>query len=748
MNIFSDLIPVQVMQALGYALFHSLWQGFAIALVLALLLLCMRQSSAAIRYFITTGAMATFAIITAITFINEYRSASAPAQTPSAEAPISQPPGTIDEAKEMYSTHLPANVDELTFHKMYTALQAYLLEHLPLIVLLWCMGICLLIIRFVGGFAYTQRLKYYKTVTLPGDWQRSLNALAKTAGISKPVKIAESVLVKVPMVVGYIKPVILLPLGTILALPAEQVEAILAHELAHIYRKDYLVNILQCMIEIIFFYHPAIWWISSRIREEREHCCDDIALNLCGNSLTIAKALTNLQHIPTYTPTLTLGFMGTGNRLLMRIQRLVHGPRQKPDFMEGFLAACFVILSITAISVSAGVRKNLPDALAAHKPHVAASQPQLYDTEIQAPADTTKNTFTFKGTRNGKKYDIKAVMQKGTIISLLVNGKKIPESEISNYYDLLYSVMESVPTPPSPASPPDIAEPSFPVQPALAPHVNIPDIVAQAPEDMHAILLPSEVRPTITITPPPLPPHPAVAPMTTGIIAEIIRAAFSNDTTHMQKGDFVYQFTGENNKTYKITIKDGVLTELKVDGKKIPKSDFSRYFYIIEELDKDITRKQRDMEARHNEILELQEHMENAHHDRVQELQMRLKAHEEMMRNYDDNIEKALKQHEMIKEQAHRKHEMAMQEHERAMAKHEESAKFSKEMISLLNNELIQDKLIQQNRSHYIRISPEGLYIDQVKQPKATFEKYKKLIENKTGKPMDFTIQYPFEAEK
>jgi hypothetical protein len=337
-------------------------------------------------------------------------------------------------------------------------------------------------------------------------------------------------------------------------------------------------------------------------------------------------------------------------------------------------------------------------------------------------------------------------MQKDTIISLLVNGKKIPDSEIGNYYDLLYSLMQSVPAPP--ASPPDIADASFPMEPALAPHVNIPEVVAQAPEDMLAILIPSGVRPMITIDPvPPFPPQPAVAPMTTDIIAYMIRAAFSNDITHMRNGDFIYQFTGEKNKTYKITIKDGVLTGLKVDGKNIPKSDFGRYSYIMEELDEDIKRKQRETGARGKEILELQKHMERDHHNSVQELQMQLKAHEEVMRKYDADIEEAIKQHEIMKEQALMKHDMAMQAHEQAMAKHEESAKFSKELISLLNNELIQDKLIQKNSSHYIRISTEGLYIDHIKQPLATFEKYKRLIENKAGKPMNFTIQYTFEAE-
>src|SRR5207237_4946041 len=117
-------------------------------------------------------------------------------------------------------------------------------------------------------------------------------------GLPAAAHVVESALVDVPTVVGWLRPAILLPIAALASLSPEQVEAILAHELAHIRRHDYAVNVLQTFAETLLFYHPAVWWVSKRIRVEREHCCDDVAVAVCGDAVCYAEALATLEHGP------------------------------------------------------------------------------------------------------------------------------------------------------------------------------------------------------------------------------------------------------------------------------------------------------------------------------------------------------------------------------------------------------------------------------------------------------------------
>jgi bla regulator protein blaR1 len=133
---------------------------------------------------------------------------------------------------------------------------------------------------------YIEILRNRHLHSLSIEWQSRMNLYKNRLRINKAVELSESALVAVPMVVGWLKPLILIPVGTVNKMSVPQVEAILAHELAHIAGRDYVLNIIQTLVEILFYYHPAVWWISANIRAERENRCDDIAIRLCGNSLT------------------------------------------------------------------------------------------------------------------------------------------------------------------------------------------------------------------------------------------------------------------------------------------------------------------------------------------------------------------------------------------------------------------------------------------------------------------------------
>jgi TonB family protein len=184
--------------------------------------------------------------------------------------------------------------------------------------------------------------------------------------LARPVRVLVSAVADCPSVVGWIRPVVLLPAATVLGLTPQQLEAVLAHELAHILRYDYLVNMLQTVVETLLFYHPAVWWASARIRHERELCCDDAAVDSCGDALSYARALTRLERLRTTTPRLALG--SAGGSLLYRIQRLAGeaGWQRGPSKLPGILA-----LSLGLVCLALNMQRARGQQQDAHAPEPA-----------------------------------------------------------------------------------------------------------------------------------------------------------------------------------------------------------------------------------------------------------------------------------------------------------------------------------------------------------------------------------------
>ena len=175
--------------------------------------------------------------------------------------------------------------------------------------------------------------------------QQVLSALHARLGIHRTVKLLNSVHVQGPIVIGWFKPAILLPVGCMTGLSTLQIEAVLAHELAHIRRHDYLVNLLQSAVEVVLFYHPAIWWVSKEICREREHCCDDLAVAICGDRLAYAKALSSLEARRNSVPAGALA--ATGGAFKMRITRLL-GLHQPVVFSSSAVAILLMFVITTA----------------------------------------------------------------------------------------------------------------------------------------------------------------------------------------------------------------------------------------------------------------------------------------------------------------------------------------------------------------------------------------------------------------
>ncbi len=430
----SRILSPNLESALGWTVVHSLWQATAIALLVAVLMIALRKKSAQTRYLVScTGLFATLvaAIITFCFYFDfSYQISGIRYQVSDADL---QDKLTVNSSEVITgSSKLIADI----------GFKDYFNQHLPLIVSVWLMGVALFTLRLLSGVSYVAYLKRYRNAPMKGDWQARVEFLCEQLGVTKAVEIFESALVKTPMTVGSLKPIILFPLGAVAGLSSEQMEAILAHELAHILRKDYFFNIVQSIVEILFYFHPAVWWLSNTIRNERENCCDDIAVSISGNSLSYAKALVNLQELHAHSPILAMGFSGKNskNQLLNRVKRLLNQPQTKSNIMEKLVATCFLLLVLALTSFSENRKEE-----SGISNQVSGTDGQNIET-----TDSSKSTNSYKDglgtfTYIDDKENVKWQMRDGEIVQLNINGKEITEKEFPKYYASLKKWKTSIP---------------------------------------------------------------------------------------------------------------------------------------------------------------------------------------------------------------------------------------------------------------------------------------------------------------
>lgn len=352
MNVISQIVSQELIEAIGWTLIHSLWQAAAVAIGFALLTVFMRRYSSRTRYFIGVTALALILAMSIGTFVSIYKSYTPGGEgmllEPSTSASVSGSAGAALEGNTVSSAGIPA------------FFETYFRRHLPLVVTIWMLGVLVLMLRLSGGFLYNQRIKVHRTQSLPRSWQNRFNKLCRETKLAGTVRVVQSALVKIPQTVGYFKPVILFPIGMFTGMPQEQVEALLAHELAHIARRDYLINLFQEFVEVLFFYHPAVRWISNFVRVEREHCCDDIAVSVSGNPVDYARALTSVQEqvmqqgLGLQPAGAAVAVTGKSRSLVNRIKRLVTpNIRRRSEFSGGFLGTAFLVFCIFTLVAGA-----------------------------------------------------------------------------------------------------------------------------------------------------------------------------------------------------------------------------------------------------------------------------------------------------------------------------------------------------------------------------------------------------------
>ena len=219
------------------------------------------------------------------------------------------------------------------------------------VVAFWLTGATAFSLRLLGGWILAERLRSRMVRPASAEWQRTLDRLKTRISVSRPVRLLVSGLLQAPAAIGWLRPIVLVPAGALAGLPAAQIEALLLHELAHIRRHDYLVHILQSAVEAVFFYHPAVWWISGHMRAERELCCDDIAVSITGDAVIYARALAEFDSARWIQPTV---MAANGGSLADRIARLLGQPSTSRRASCGpGTAPALILLAIGAWAVFA-----------------------------------------------------------------------------------------------------------------------------------------------------------------------------------------------------------------------------------------------------------------------------------------------------------------------------------------------------------------------------------------------------------
>ncbi len=336
--------------ALASALLHFVWQGLAIAAVYGAVQAWLgRSRGSSFRYAVACAALVALAAAPLATFlISLPRESAVPAMRVASR--IASP---VESQGEIWFG--PAAIRAIRTWRDGSA---------NWIVFAWLIGVCVFSIRLAGGWMLTSRLRSQLTRAVPPLWQQRFDELRTKLGLAWPVRLAASPLIQSPTVIGWWRPVVLVPLGAFTGLEPDLVAGLLAHELMHIRRHDYLVNALQCAVEAVLFYHPAVWWISRQIREEREQCCDDMAVSFCGDTLTYVRALAELESCRTIAPSPAV--TANGGSLAARIARLLGmaAPRTQVNargsVAAGLLAAAMLILAIQGSAQNTVAASQLP----------------------------------------------------------------------------------------------------------------------------------------------------------------------------------------------------------------------------------------------------------------------------------------------------------------------------------------------------------------------------------------------------
>ncbi len=324
----------RIVAAFSGMLLHSLWQGAIFALAAYILMIVTKKQKAAIRYNLVLLLFAAFLFTSIFTFIARWNAYT----TESSSATFTM--GLSKKVSALFTGNF------LWVKQLLDACANFFTANAPLVVLVWFVVFTFRLTKIITAIIYNQRVKTKQVYDAGKYWNDTIEKFSSVLQLKKAVRLLESGYISMPVVIGHLKPVILLPVGLLMSLPPEQAEAILLHELAHIRRNDYLINFLQRIVETIFFFNPAMLWMSSFLHEEREHCCDDMALAQTQNRTGLAEALITFKQFQLNVNAFVTAFPGQKNQLLNRVRRILGEPGIKTSVTEKFSFAIAAIVLI------------------------------------------------------------------------------------------------------------------------------------------------------------------------------------------------------------------------------------------------------------------------------------------------------------------------------------------------------------------------------------------------------------------
>jgi bla regulator protein blaR1 len=705
------------LRALGWALAHSLWQATAVALLLLILL--PRLKSAQQRYWAAYSGMLAVFVAAITTFFWVY-------------TPIQQPAASYGSTSlENTGTALVVVEIHSIGGSFWQTCTVWLENNHALIVAIWLLGFVFFLLRLGGGLWQMHRLRTRGVAALEPLWQERFDLLRQRLGYKRTVALLESTLVQTPIAIGWLKPFVLLPIGLVNRLSVAEVEAVLAHELAHIARRDWVFNLIQAFIESLFYHHPAVWWMSGVVRRERENCCDDAALAATGNPLAFAKALVQVQELAIPVPVLALAMSGANRRrpLLDRVRRILNQPQQKQQQVMEKITATVILLALLAL---VGMKANSVPAIEAVFSQISDIPTALFGHENKNADMLSDSLPKPKSTRKIIREDddqrVEAEYKDGKLSRLNIDGKEIPASEFPQHEALAAELMEDT-APPAPPAPPDgIWAPSAPGAP-------------------RAFWFSSDA---------PTPPGAPYPPMPRG--SSSIRVFSDKD----DQGNTIIRLDN-NGEATEVVVKDN---EVYVNGKKleegaeleIPGMQFGAEGFHFAPEGFGFHFEGLDAEGLHGQFEQL-EHFSDGHKRELERaMEEHRRAFSENQREYRQQMREAQKemkrsQKEWEKDQKRfQKEQELWQKEQLNWHKHQEKWAIDSKawqqkanaVKDALKSELLKDGLISNPEEFSLEVNDKELKVNKKKQSEAMRQKYMELLQGLNGADIKGKAHYHY----
>ncbi len=689
MNWLQPYLSDALVQSLAWTFIHSLWIGALISVLFLCVEWILKNHSAQVKYMTGMFFLLAFPLTMSLVFVYTYQhiASADPAITALADTSINEATKASGITTADYFVAASKPYIELWISDVKTH---YFYQYHSILVAIWLLGVLLLSAQNIGGYFYTGKLRRQGLFDPSDEMMTTFHSLLKSLRIEKTVLLMESLLVKAPVLIGHFKPVILLPLGLATSLSTAEIEAILAHELSHIRRHDFLINIIQSSIEVVFFYHPGVWLLGSTIRAERENCCDDMAIGLTGSKLSLALALTHVEEWK-LNNNLALGFSGNNNSLLNRIKRIINNETMKAQHREGNLLATVIVAGLCISTLTALKSIDIPQI---QEEKVQTEQGQAGLQDLAAPKPVIKEEPV--GRTSQGPVQVPAVEARSPVTVEATTDTLQQVQPAFPTAAVVWESMDSNPaaTFPAPVSP--VGDVSVGALPVVAPYPAVRWEAAKADRAFKVRL--SNIDTSV---------WDAEAPQLEQEFTEQMRAMAAEMAT--MQGNLAAEIAAR-----------------AVEMGKAAQFMTQNHQEMAAEMAQSQQKMALEMAVRHKEMAEMHQQMAMEFNENHQEEMM---AHQkEMIQHQKEMLEE---QNKMRKLQ-----EKEMLEVEADMRRHE---KKMKAFETSLKSELVRDGLISATDEHFkLKINAKELLINGEKQPSKIYDKYRKFFNEELGEDFSF----------